>query len=120
MNKHSPTFPRSRRPAPSLPNGKTIREMAPSRLDQAVELIEWEQRDGMPETTGTGHLHWVIQAYTQRMPNGSLNDVVQVSVEAPDEEHAIARAQAIIDRPLYRVISVSEACSFSAEFRDKE
>lgn len=59
---------------------------------------------------GSGHLHWQITAY-QAEHEGALLDACEVSVEADDEEAAIARAMRIVRRNFYRVRSVTESCT---------
>lgn len=69
---------------------------------------------------GSNHVHWTIQAFYWMDPEtGNFHDVVNVSVEATDEESAIARAQQIIDRPGYRVVNVTETCSLDDSVKSK-
>lgn len=62
-------------------------------------------------TSGSGHLHWTIQAFMVAGPGGELRDVVTVVVEGRNEPEAISRAQEVIERLHYRVQAVSEICS---------
>ena len=76
-------------------------------------MIWWPYQDALEavQTAGSGHVHWTVQAFGQVNTDGSMTDVVTVSVEAPDEESAIARAAQLIKRPGYRIAGVQEVCS---------
>lgn len=77
----------------------------------------WAFDNILPDLSGTGHLHWTIQAFAWITDDGQLQDVVTVQVEAPTEDAAIARAQAIIQRENYRVALVAETCSLDPALR---
>ncbi len=82
-------------------------------------LISWPY-DGKPlEVAGTDHLHWVINAFVRYdEATDRMIDMITVEVEAPTEALAIARAQRIVPRPLYRVASVRETCSLDRDLRE--
>ena len=68
----------------------------------------------------SGHVHWTIQAYQEKAPNGGLLEVVQGVIEAPDAYAAVHRARVIF--PLakhYRVAGFNEACTLTDGLRDK-
>lgn len=76
----------------------------------APEHIYWPYNPDRPETTGSGHFHWGITAFS-KLEDDTFKDSLTIEVEAPDEESAIARAQDIIVRANYRVSWVREACT---------
>lgn len=83
----------------------------------APQMIMWPYQEERPETEGTMHLHWGITAFHSVLEDGTMRDTVQIEVEAPDEEAAIARAQEIIVRPYYRVGWIREACSIDPSLK---
>jgi hypothetical protein len=59
------------------------------------------------------HFHWSVAAFAWfDEETGGIFDQVVVNVEAADEQAAIDKAMQIVERPIYRVSSVSEACSW--------
>jgi len=83
----------------------------------APEHIYWPFKIERPETSGSGHFHWGITAFS-KLEDGNFLDSLSIEVEAPDEETAIARAQDIIIRPNYRVSWVREACTKDAALKE--
>jgi hypothetical protein len=62
---------------------------------------------------GSEHYHWTVNAFVWfDEETGAINDSVTISVEAQDEQEAIMKAMAIVERPVYRITSVTEACSW--------
>lgn len=97
-----------RMPVNSLPAGVVRqRALAPRNLHA------WVAPDDRIEASGSGHFHWTISAFEWAdEETGAIHDAVTVTVEASSEGEAVARAMAIVERPAYRVASVSEACSW--------
>ena len=55
----------------------------------------------------TLHTHWVIQAYSEVLPDGKITDVVEIDLMADSEEEALASAQALAPgRERYRLMKV--------------
>lgn len=90
--------------------------MHPSRqltrvLPAAPDIIWYPYQEPGP-TEGSGHLHWIVQAFRNISKEGTLEDVTTVNVEAVDENMAVQRAMVICPhRKGYRVSSVTENCS---------
>jgi hypothetical protein len=85
----------------------------PALRASAPEVIRYpliDDYDNDYDGASTNHLHWVITGF-QRYEDGTFQDSVSISVEAPDEESALKRAMQIVKRNEYRVTSVTEACS---------
>lgn len=97
-----------------------IRSLAPQQSQIVPVAFGAEQIDALEvETIGSGHVHWTIQAYAGYGPNGTLLDVVQIAVEAPDLSSAIARARQLYpEGQVYRVASVNEACTLTDGLRE--
>jgi hypothetical protein len=98
--------------AHGLPARSALRPAAPQRF-----FWHYAPADERPEVEGSKHLHWGITAFAEWAETGELRDSLTVEVEAPTEELAIARAQAIVVRPEYRVAWVRESCSLDPELR---
>jgi hypothetical protein len=95
-------------PEEHLPPGVVKEDQTPSTMVPGYAL---DTSTVLPEMSN--HFHWTIQCAMQvSRDTGQLLDVTVVTVEAPDEETALTRAAQIVKRNLYRVASVSEACTF--------
>lgn len=107
-----------------------VRIPAPKRLDDfplpGNRPLEWDGSEidqfayNQPDITGehSGHIHWTIQAYMLKTPQGGLVDVVPIAVEAPDVYAALHRAREIFPlAKFYRVGNVNEACTLTDGLR---
>lgn len=77
----------------------------------APAIISWPLSDELPETRGSGHMHWGITAFHHVDEQGAFTDSCQIEVEADNEVQAVARAMQIIQRANYRVSWVRETCT---------
>lgn len=94
-------------------NGVTLPRPRPDLRPVAPEHIHYPFQSERPETSGTGHRHWGITAFTKwgGPDNETMVDSLQVEVEAESEQDAIFRAMELVQRPYYRVTWVREVCS---------
>lgn len=73
--------------------------------------------ENRPDTFGSEHFHWTIIAH-RGVSGQSFVDSIQVEVEGPTEQAALARAMDIVLRPYYRVSRVFEVCSKDKALKD--
>ncbi len=104
-----------------IPDGREVKlssgQMPPEVLKQkAIDgkfiFGRHDPRTNNKEQGGSEHFHWIIQGFVWvDADTGTFYDTINISVEASDENSAMARAMRIVDRPGYRLVSVSETCS---------
>lgn len=85
----------------------------------APEVISWplSPPEALPETRGSGHIHWGVLAY-HHLEDGQFTDSCLIEVEADNEQQAIARAQQILTRANYRISWVRETCTKDAALKE--
>lgn len=88
----------------------------------APSVISWPLADQseLPETRGSGHIHWGITAFHHMDEEGTFQDSCSIEVEADDEVQAIARAQQLIQRANYRVSWVREICTKDTALKEEK
>lgn len=106
--------PFQRAPVPTALPRPAMRPNAPAMISWPLDLEAATAND----PGGSSHIHWTIVAF-HRSEDDRLLDTVTVTVEAPTEEQAIARAMMIVQRANYRVSAVQEVCSRDAALRDE-
>lgn len=120
---------KSFKPMQGLPavrsNGRGMQPAAP-------QLIYWPYTapEDLPDTHGSGHIHCTVVGFRDVTPEGNLTDAINIEVECnladindectSIEELAIARANKLLQRQNYRLVSVRESCSLDDAVKKKE
>lgn len=103
-------------------------------MPNAPEIISWpfQEAEERMETTGSGHLHYIVTAYSTIRDDGAFMDSLPLNIEVdiknvPDgpeelairmEMYAISRAQTILRRRNYRVSGITEICQKDTALKD--